>query len=226
MPSSTSRPRAPRGSLSRGAILDGAVAVLDERGPAALTMRALADRLGVRPMALYTYFASKDELLDAARDHILRDLDSHPGAGAWDDRLRAVGLALYRLLVAHPALIHLFATRPLAGHEAAQATEAHLRVLRDAGFDRVTAARAHLTLLHHVLGSATWDVRLNVGRDAESRRRRREALRAMSSTGYPTLVDLAPELVNQAAGEQQFLFGLETILAGLRQSLDSDAGEA
>ncbi|MDQ4084801.1 MAG: TetR/AcrR family transcriptional regulator C-terminal domain-containing protein [Actinomycetota bacterium] len=209
------RPRAPRGSLSREAILDGAVSLLDERGPAALTMRSLAERLGVRPMALYTYFASKDQLLDAARDHILRDLDSRPAEGEWADRLRSVGLALYRLLVAHPALIHLFATRPLAGHEAAEAAEAHLRVLRDAGFDRATAARAHLTLLHHVLGSATWDVRLNVGRDAESRRRRRAALRAMSGAHYPTLVDLAPELVDEAAGEQQFLFGLEVILDGL-----------
>jgi AcrR family transcriptional regulator len=215
MTANRGRSRAPRGSLSRGAILDGAVAVLDERGPAALTMRSLADRLGVRPMALYTYFASKDELLDAVRDHILRDLDSRPAGGDWADRLRAVGLALYRLLVAHPALIHLFATRPLAGDEAAGATEAHLRVLRDAGFDRVTAARAHLTLLHHALGSATWDVRLNVGRDAESRRRRRAALRAMSPTDYPTLVDLARELVDEAAGEEQFLFGLEVILAGL-----------
>ena len=215
MTAAKGRPRAPRGSLSRGAILDGAVAVLDERGPTALTMRSLAERLGVRPMALYTYFASKDELLDAVRDHLLRDLDSRPADGAWDDRLRVVGLALYRLLVAHPALIHLFATRPLAGDEAAEATEAHLRVLREAGFDRVTAARAHLTLLHHALGSATWDVRLNVGRDAESRRRRRAALRAMSSADYPTLVDLAPELVDEAAGEQQFLFGLEVILDGL-----------
>src|SRR3990170_8905660 len=122
MPAPQSRPRAPRGSLSRGAILDGTVAVLDERGPAGLTMRSLAERLGVRPMALYTYFASKDELLDAARDHILRDLDSRPvGGGDWADTVRSVGLDLYRLLVVHPALIHLFATRPLAGHEAAEA---------------------------------------------------------------------------------------------------------
>src|SRR5262245_33408327 len=130
MATATRRPRAPRNSLRRDAILDAAVAVLDDGGPGRLTMRSLAERLGVRPMALYTYFGSKDELLDAARDHVLAGLSAHRAAdtaeadgpeSGWVLRLRAVGLELYRLLVAHPALIHLFATRPLAGHEAAVA---------------------------------------------------------------------------------------------------------
>lgn len=215
------RKRAPRNSLSRDAILQRAVAVLDEKGPSALTMRALAEHLEVGAMALYTYFPSKNALLDAARDHVLRELADQSMEGDWTDRLRCVGLDLYRLLVRHPALIHLFATRPLAGHEAADATEAHLRVLREAGFDRVTAARAHLALLHHVLGSATWDAQLNSGElGDESRHRRQTALQAMSADRYPTLVDLATELVTDAIGEQQFTFGLELILTGLRARLN------
>ena len=198
-----------------------AIVVLDEQGPGGLTMRALAEQLEVGPMALYTYFPSKDALLDAARDQILRGLADQPREGDWTERLRCVGLDLYHLLVSHPALIHLFATRPLAGHEAAGATEAHLRVLREAGFDRVTAARAHLALLHHVLGSATWEVALNDRRKGEdSRRRRQAALEAMPADRYPTLVDLAAELVTDAIGEQQFTFGLELILAGLHAQLN------
>jgi len=217
------RRRAPRNSLSREGILARAVAVLDERGPAALTMRGLAESLGARPMALYTYFASKDELLDAVRDHVLADLAPEPGEGDWAERLRGVGLDLYRLLVSHPALIHLFATRPLAGHEAADATEAHLRVLREAGFDRATAARAHLALLHHALGAATWEVQLNAGREPEpTRGRRRLALESMPAERYPTLRDLAGELVTDTVGEQQFAFGLDAILTGLRARLDAD----
>lgn len=215
------RKRAARNSLSREAILQRAVAVLDEKGPSALTMRALAEHLEVGPMALYTYFPSKNALLDAARDHVLRELADQPMEGDWTDRLRCVGLDLYRLLVSHPALIHLFATRPLAGHEAADATEAHLRVLREAGFDRVTAARAHLALLHHVLGSATWDAQLNSGEYGDDDRHRRQtALQAMSADRYPTLIDLATELVTDAIGEQQFTFGLELILTGLRARLN------
>lgn len=229
MATATGRPRAPRNSLSRESVVAGAVALLDEVGPDRLTIRALAERLGVRPMALYTHVGSKDELLDAARDHILGGLAAHRGAADadtdgdgeadWVGRLRSVGLGLYRLLVAHPALIHLFATRPLAGHEAAEATEEHLRVLRGAGFDRAGAARAHLTLLQHALGAATWEVQLNHGRDARSRQRRREALAAMPAHRYPTLVDLATELVEDTVGEQQFVHGLDVILTGLRAQL-------
>lgn len=215
------RARAPRNSLSHEAVVEAAVELLDEQGPAALSMRRLAARLEVGPMALYTYFSSKDDLLDAARDHLMAGLGAQPAEGDWAERLRSVGLDLYRLLVSHPALIHLFATRPLAGHEAAHATEAHLRALREAGFDRAGAARAHLALLHHVLGAATWEVQLNAGRQTEeSRRRRQAALRAMPADRYPTLVDLATELVTDAVGEQQFAFGLDVMLAGLRRHLD------
>jgi AcrR family transcriptional regulator len=229
MATATGRPRAPRNSLSREAIVEGAVAMLDEAGTGRLTIRALAERLGVRPMALYTYFASKDDLLDAARDHILGALWAHRGTertdtagdgeADWVGGLRSVGLGLYRLLVAHPALIHLFATRPLAGHEAADATEEHLRVLREAGFDRTGAARAHLTLLQLALGAATWEVQLNRGRDARTRQRRRRALAAMPADRYPTLVDLASELVEDTVGEQQFRYGLDVVLAGLQRHL-------
>ena len=217
-----SRTRAPRYTLSHEVIVERALAVLDERGPDGLTMRTLAAQLGVGPMALYTYFRSKDELLDAVRDQVLSGLADAQAAGDWVDRLRAIGTNLYRLLVAHPTLIHLFATRPLAGHEAAEATEAQLAALRDAGFDRVTAARAHLTLLHHALGAATWEVQLNAGRgDADSNQRRQASLEAMPHGRYPTIVDLAGELVADAVGEEQFASGLELILGGLQQRLQA-----
>jgi AcrR family transcriptional regulator len=212
------RQRAARHTLSREAIVERAVAVLDEHGPDGLTMRSLAERLGVGPMALYTYFRSKDELLDAVRDHVLGKLHEASADAPWDERLREVTTALYNLLVAHPALIHLFATRPLSGREAAEATEAQLRTLREAGFDRATAAQAHQTLLHYALGAATWDVQLNTGRaDPESRRRMRAVLESMPAGSYPTLVELAQELVMRAWGEQQFTFGLDLILDGLRR---------
>lgn len=217
MTAATRRTRAPRHTLSRDAIVERATQVMDESGPDALTMRSLATELGVGAMALYTYFRSKDELLDAVRDHVMGLLGPAPVSGTWEERLRSYNLALYRLLVDHPVLTHLFATRPLAGHEAADATNAQLQMLRDAGFGRDAAAHAHMTLLLHVLGAASWDLQLNAKRqDAESRRRMQRGLESMSADRYPTLVDLAPELVQQAWGERQFAYGLDVILRGLR----------
>jgi AcrR family transcriptional regulator len=214
------RQRAPRHTLSRDTIIERAVAVLDDNGPDGLTMRSLAQTLGVGPMALYTYFRSKDELLDAVRNRLLSELPHGADGAPWDAQTREVATALYRLLLRHPALIQIFATRPLAGNEAAEVTEAHLRTLRTAGFDRATAAFAHQTVVHHALGAATWEVQNNTGRtDPESRRRMQAGLESMSARLYPTLIDLAPELVQQAWGDTQFTFGLELILDALQRKL-------
>ncbi|WP_158607965.1 TetR/AcrR family transcriptional regulator [Nocardia panacis] len=59
------RRRTPRGTLNKPMILDGAAAVIAEQGAEAMTMRAVATRLGVDPMALYRYFGNKAELLAA-----------------------------------------------------------------------------------------------------------------------------------------------------------------
>src|SRR5947207_2558610 len=86
-------------------------------------------------------------------------------------------------------------------------------VLDEYGADGLT-----MRSLAHALGAATWEVQLNTGKaDAESRRRMQAGLESMSATQYPTLVDLAPELVQQAWGERQFTFGLDLILEGLRR---------
>ena len=61
-------PRVGRRALSRDRVLAGAVAVADTQGLAALTIRSLAQHLGVKPMSLYYYVANKGEILDALID--------------------------------------------------------------------------------------------------------------------------------------------------------------
>ena len=69
-PSTPSRTRRPRGSLTPDAILDAAEEVAVD-GFAALTMREVAARVGAAPMSLYRYYATKDELVDALLDRVL-----------------------------------------------------------------------------------------------------------------------------------------------------------
>ena len=63
-----------RGRLTRDRVLDAAVAIADREGLAGLTMRHLAAKLGVAPMALYMHVRSKEELLDGVADRIADDL--------------------------------------------------------------------------------------------------------------------------------------------------------
>jgi hypothetical protein len=68
----------PRGFLSRDLIIQQAFALLDEHGPGALSMRRLADHLGVAPNALYTHVRSKADLVDGLIDQVYAGIDLDP----------------------------------------------------------------------------------------------------------------------------------------------------
>src|SRR6266516_4843039 len=102
---STTRTR-PRGSLSRDEIIQTALALLEEHGAGALSMRRLADRLGVAPNALYTHVRGKADLIDGLVDQVYAglDLDQDP-TGDWTEQLAALSWAIRDHLLAHPAVV-------------------------------------------------------------------------------------------------------------------------
>ncbi|MFF3843716.1 TetR/AcrR family transcriptional regulator [Streptomyces sp. NPDC002328] len=128
-----------RERLTRERVLRAAVAVVDREGLAALSMRRVADELGVEAMALYRYTPSKDDLLDGmvetlfldAEEPLTRADEVTAGAGrvtagadgaaaeeagviAWREGLEQQALAIYRMALAHPRVVPLVATRPLS----------------------------------------------------------------------------------------------------------------
>jgi AcrR family transcriptional regulator len=211
------RRRAPRNTLDRDAVAAAALALMDAEGVGALTIRALANRLGVAPMALYNHTATKEDILDAARDLGLARLpaaDPGPGAGPWWVRLRAVNLAFHGALRAHPSLTALLVARPLAGQAPMGAAEAQVRVLVEAGFAPEAAARAHLTLLHYALGAAAWQAPR-----VEDPARSRATLARLPADRYPTLAALAGPLAEASYDDGQYAFGLDLLLAALRAHL-------
>lgn len=213
------RRRAPRNTLNPELITRTALELLDTEGVESFGMRALAKRLGVGPMALYTYFRGRDELFDAVRDFAMAEQPIRVDGQTWQERIRLACRGIRGMMLAHPCLVQLFTARPLAGHEVPHAVEALLSVLRAAGFDRDAAARAYLSLFNHVLGVAAWEVQLTRQlAESEGRRQLRETLDSLSRTSYPTLVDLMPEL-NRSGGDAQFEFGLDLLIAGLEQKL-------
>src|SRR3954463_6756480 len=95
-PPPTRRRRRPRGSLTPEGILDAAEAVAAQ-GFEALSMRAVAARLGAVPMALYNHFATKEELVDALLDRVLRRFEPEPATDDWTRDLRSFAQAHRRL---------------------------------------------------------------------------------------------------------------------------------
>jgi AcrR family transcriptional regulator len=126
------RGRGTRG-LTRDEVLDATVDLAEERGLGAVSMRAVADRLGVTPMALYRYVGDKQGLLDGLVERLLRDMPDDDPALPWRDRLRAFGSGIRAIARRHPDLFMLLLTRPTVTEESRRPRNAIQAMLRDAG---------------------------------------------------------------------------------------------
>ena len=155
----------------RRLILDQALALVDERGLAAMSMRAVAERVGLTSMALYPYVGGKDALLDGLVDLLHQELGStvhggagHEGAGRegaghdWRRRLHALGRAVRQLAFAHPGAFPLLLNRSAAGASASWLTAALRGILHDAGVPGDRIPRLARMICAFLLGYATGEV--------------------------------------------------------------------
>jgi AcrR family transcriptional regulator len=92
--------------------VDAALAIIDDTGVAALTIRALAERVGSSPMSLYSHFRSKDELLDLAGADVARRLFADTGNATWEAEVTSLCHQVRGLLLQHPRWLPLL-SRPL-----------------------------------------------------------------------------------------------------------------
>jgi AcrR family transcriptional regulator len=128
--------------LGLEAVVDAAVSVADEAGLDAVSLRRVAARLGVTPMALYRYVESKDDLLDAVADRLYESLTLPDTTGEWWHTLADLARSTRRVLLERPWAAPLFA-RPLRGPHAHAVDEALHRALQDAGFSGAEARELH-----------------------------------------------------------------------------------
>ena len=123
-------PSAPR--LSRDRVLAAAVALADREGVEALSVRRLAEVLGVHPTSLYNHVASKEALLDGVVDLLLSELDPTP-ADTWQQWVRGVAVALRGSARAHPGAFMVLTRRPSVSPAALALAEGGLAAFRRAG---------------------------------------------------------------------------------------------
>jgi AcrR family transcriptional regulator len=103
--------------LTGDRIVAAALDLLDDRGVAAVTMRAVADRVGVKPMSLYRHFEDRDRMLDAVVDRVVNELAEDPDVqeaptDGWRPYLKALAGGVRRYARRHPHAFPLVATRP------------------------------------------------------------------------------------------------------------------
>ena len=208
----------PRGSLTREEIIKEALALLEEHGPGALSMRRLAERLGVAPNALYTHVHGKADLIDGLIDQVYAGLNLDPDpTGDWTQQLTTLSQAIRDHLLAHPAVVPYALQQPGLGPHSLRLGEAIYNVLRPAGFSDQAVVGAVYALLTYILGFVALEVP-RAGTDPptsdEFVRRLHGFFAALPAGEFPHTVDLAA-LLARISTEDQFQFGIRTFLAGL-----------
>ncbi|MDQ6524255.1 TetR/AcrR family transcriptional regulator [Nocardioides sp. LHD-245] len=142
------RRKGPARSVTPGRIVDAALKLADAEGLAAVTMRAVAERVGVSAMSVYTYVPGKPELLDLMVDARYARMPREPWAGeTWRERLAGVAQANRTLLTAHSWLTEVAAlSRPPLGPGVMTKYEHELAALDDTGLSdvEIDAALSHL----------------------------------------------------------------------------------
>jgi len=147
--------RGPRPGLSVERIVRSAIGIADRDGLEAVTMRRLADSLGGRPMALYTYVPGKSDLLDLMLDAVYGDMPQAALLGdGWRERLVEVARDNRALFELHPWAAAISTSRPPLGPGLMAKYEHELSALANAGLDDVETDAALTFLLDFVRSSA------------------------------------------------------------------------
>ena len=147
--------RAPRGTISRGQIVEAALRSLRTTGFEQMTIRSLASDLDVSPMSLYRYIRDKDDLMDEVVEELLIQSQPMPAAnGTWQARLRVAAEGLRRLLVEEPGALYVYLRHPVISPTAIRRMEMMLKILREAGYDTAASKTAYAAMQTYTIGFA------------------------------------------------------------------------
>lgn len=208
-----------RRRLSRERVLRGAMAVADAGGIDSLTIRSLAQSLGVKPMSVYYYVANKDEILDGIVEMVFSEIELPAVDGDWRAEIRRRADSARKALRAHPWAIGLMESRTSPGPVTLRHHDAALATLRGAGFSRALTAHAYALLDSYVYGFVLQEAGLpfegtdTVGDVAEP------IMERFDTGEYPHLVEMATDYYLQPGYDvgDEFHWGLDLILDALAQ---------
>jgi AcrR family transcriptional regulator len=208
-----------RRALTRDRVVAEALAIITADGAEALSMRALAARLGVVPGALYRHVRSKEQLYDLILDGVLAEVDCQADHSlTWTGQITVLAHRLRAVLEHHPGIAGLLKTRdPLSPHSLALA-EAFLAPLHAAGLPERQAARAFRLIYDYTLAFALADPTTPSEQriqDAATRRELRAFLRSLPTDRFPVLATIG-EHVWADNRDERFTASLATLISGIQ----------
>jgi AcrR family transcriptional regulator len=202
-------------------VLEGAMTVADRAGVSALTMRSLADELGVKPMSLYHHVANKDAVLDGIVDAVFAEIELPDPGGDWRTAMRDRAVSAREVLGRHPWAIPLLESRRAPGDAILRHHDAVLGALRRGGFSVPMAAHAFSLLDSYVHGFALGEAGLPFDDTEQAHEVAAEMVQQVPADDLPHLFELTTEHVMQPGYDygEEFAYGLELILDGLERAI-------
>jgi AcrR family transcriptional regulator len=215
-----------RNRLSRDRVLRAAVALADQAGIEAVSMRRLAEELGVVPMAPYKHVASKEELLDGMVDIVVGEIDPPAGGAGWKNAVRQRILSARQSLQRHPWAPAVIESRTNPPPAMLAYIESMIGMFRAGGF---STDLTHHAL--HAMGSRLYGFSQDVFNDSPSVDPATMAMLAREMEGrYPHIAEMVravyhdeASIVGQGCDDQfEFEFALDLLLDGLERRLRRD----
>jgi AcrR family transcriptional regulator len=220
MATRVARREARKERLTRARVLQAALALADEAGIDALTMRSTSERLGSEPMSLYRHVRNKEDMLDGLIDLVFGEVELPRSTSDWKRAMRQRAIAVRKVLSRHPWALALVESRVQPGPENLRHHDWVLGVLRRAGFSGALATHAYNTLDSYIYGFVLQERNLPFKNAAELAEIGPMMLRQIPADVYPNLRAIAEELIAARFDYgKEFEYGLDLILDALARSV-------
>ena len=205
-----------RAQLTRQRVIAAAIELADRDGIESISMRRLAQELGVEAMSLYTHVRNKNDLLDGMADAVISEIPLSVDGAGWRTSLRQMVLAARKVMLRHTWAPRTVETRAAPGPAGLGYANAVIGILREGGF---TIAQAHHAL--HIFGSRVLGFTQELFDDSGDLDPETAAqLESQLGATHPYAVEMALAVTHSGAlgpcdDDAEFAFALDFILDGL-----------
>jgi AcrR family transcriptional regulator len=228
--------RGPKQRTSVDAVVDAAIAIADAEGIEALSMRRVAERLGLKPMSVYTYVPGKAELVDLMVDRVAGEQPLPEPGGSLRERLEQVARLSWDGFLRHPWLLAVDTSRPALGPNVSDRWEWSLRAVDGLDLGDVELDQLITLVTAYVVGPARAHVdaerlhRASTESDEEWWQRNAPVLdRVADAARYPVAARVGRAVEEQDASadpERAFAFGLARVIDGIEAYVAERTGSS
>jgi AcrR family transcriptional regulator len=216
--------KTPRQPVTRERAVGAAMALADVAGLESVTMRAVAEALGVEAMSLYHHVPNKDAILDGMVDLVFAEVPSPSASEPWRAAMRRRALDVRAMLLRHRWALRILESRTTPGFATLAHHDAVLGCLRASGFSVVLTAHAYAVLDSYIFGFVHTELTLPFETSDETHEVVTGIFEQLPRGAFPHLVELTMEHVLKPgyAYGNEFEYGLDLILDGLARALQRE----